>query len=954
MKPLFNRSKKPLSVAVTAALSMTLTQHVAFAQDADDEVVLTEEIVVTGSRIAKQDFVSNSPVSTVDREQFVLTNTINTESLLNSLPQTVPGFDRTSNNPGNGTATVDLRGLGANRTLVLMNGKRVTPTSSSGVVDINSIPASLIKNVEVLTGGASAVYGSDAVAGVVNFILRDDFEGVELNMSTEQTEKGDAGLSTIDLTIGGNFGGGRGNAVMNLQWTDREDLFQGDRGFSTFAQFDDVDASGNPILIDGGSSGVPGTSIFAGSLGAYSPDSFGVTFDPNGAIRPFRTSGDNDFYNYAPVNYIQLPQERYQATALASFEMTDHIELYSQTLFTSSSVPQQLAPTPIFQVSEFTIDGNPFLTGDSQQVLSDAFGGGVDANGNGIADTGTAFLRRRLEEVGPRVADSKFTSFQFQVGAKGSITDSWNYDAYYQFGQVDTIETQLGNVNRDRFSQALMLDTSDPTGSTCADSSANGSTTGCAPINIWGQGNISEEGAAFLRTAVSSSSLYEQQVMGISISGDLFELPAGTVGVAAGVERIDNDFRFRPSQDLAAGTIAGFNGSPAVSGAYDESSFFAEAYIPILRDAPLAALLDLGVSGRWSDFSTVGSVENYKIDASWAPIMSVRFRGSFSTATRAPNIGELFSPQGEGFPGSTDPCAAEGNPTPDVAAICAATGVPAADVGNPGLNLPAGQVRQLSGGNPDLDAEEADTWTAGIVYNADAIDLSVSLDYFDIEIEGYISSFGGGANNVLNTCYDATNPLGGIGSPFCDAIKRRADGTIEYVSVTSQNVASNTLKGFDLQAQYRFDGLGGQWGINYVATFTEEADFTPFEGADVIECAGKYGNDCGEPLPDYTHRATLSYARDSWMAQAVWRYVGESEDDDDDTVYFADELDAESYVDVSASYGFSNGMTVMAGIDNLMDTDPPIMGDNAEQANTYPATYDVFGRSYFVRFTWSL
>ena len=949
MKPLY---RNPMALAVAAAISSTFTANTVLAQDDTDDAAL-EEVMVTGSRIAKQDFVSNSPVATVDREQFVLTNTINTESLLNSLPQTVPGFDRTSNNPGNGTATVDLRGLGANRTLVLINGKRVTPGSSNGVVDINGIPASLIKSVEVLTGGASSVYGSDAVAGVVNFILRDDFEGVELNMSTEQTEKGDAGLSTIDLTIGGNFAEGRGNAVMNLQWTDREDLFQGDRGFSTFAQFDDVDDNGNPILIDGGSSGIPGTSIFAGGFSGYSPSS-GVTFDPNGAIRPFRTSGDNDYYNYAPVNYIQLPQERYQATALASFEMSDHIELYTQTMFTSSSVPQQLAPTPIFQVSEFTIDGNPFLTPESQQVLSDALGGDVDANGNGIADTGTGFLRRRLLEVGPRVSDSKFTSFQFQVGAKGSITDSWNYDAYYQFGQVDSSETQLGNVNRDRFSQALLLDTSDPTGSTCSDSAANGSTSACAPINIWGQGNISEEGAQFLRTAVASTALYEQQVMGISISGDLFELPAGTVGFAAGVERIDNDFRFRPSQDLAAGTIAGFNGAPAVSGAYDESSFFAETYIPILRDAPFAALLDVGLSGRWSDFSTVGSLENYKFDASWAPVPAVRFRASLSTATRAPNIGELFSPQGEGFPGSTDPCAAEGNPTPDVAAICQATGVPASDVGSLALNLPAGQVRQLSGGNPDLAEEEADTWTAGVVFTADNMDLSVSVDYFDIEIEGFISSFGGGANNVLNTCYDAADPLGGIGSPFCDAIKRRSDGTIEYVSVTSQNVALQTLNGFDVQAQYRFDALGGQWGINYVATFTEESDFTPFAGAEVIECAGKYGNDCGEPLPDYTHRATLSYARNSWVAQAVWRYVGESEDDDDETVYFADELDAESYVDVSASYGFSNGMSLMAGIDNLMDTDPPIIGDNQEQANTYPATYDVFGRTYFVRFSWAL
>ncbi len=950
MKPLF---RNPLSFAVSVALAGVMVPSLALAQDdaADDEV---EEVIVTGSRIAKQDFVSNSPVATVDREQFVLTNTINTEALLNSLPQTVPGLDRTSNNPGNGTATVDLRGLGANRTLVLIDGKRVTPTSSAGIVDINSIPASLVKSVEVLTGGASAVYGSDAVAGVVNFILRDDFEGVELNASTEFTEEGDAGLSTIDLTIGGNFGGDRGNAVLNLQWTDREDLFQGDRDFSTFAQFDDVDANGNPTLIDGGSSGIPGTSIFAGGFGGYS-DSFGVTFDPDGSVRPFRTGDVNDFYNYAPVNYIQLPQTRYQATALASFEISENIEVYSRALYTASEVPQQLAPTPIFQVSEFTLDGSPFLTPESQQVLSDAIGTGVDSDGDGIDDTASALVRRRLLEVGPRVADSKFNSFQFQIGAKGDLAESWSYDVYYQIGQVDTIETQLGNVNRDRFNQALLLDLSDPTGGTCADPSSNGATSGCAPINIFGEGNISEAGAAYLRTAVSASSLFEQEVMGASVSGELFNLPGGPIGVAFGYEHIDNSFRFRPSQDLAAGTIAGFNGSPAVEGAYDESSYFVEAYLPILRDLPGVALLDVSAAYRHSDVSTVGGLDNYKIDASWAPIEALRFRGSYSTASRAPNIGELFSPQGEGFPGSSDPCAAEGSPTADVAAICAATGVPAGAVGTPALNLPAGQVRQLSGGNPDLDAEDADTYTVGVVFVPEFVDgLSVSVDYFDIEIEGFISSFGGGANNVLNTCYDPANPSGGIGSAFCDVISRRSDGTIESVSVTLQNVAATTLTGFDVQAQYVLDGLGGQWAFNYLATFTEESNFTPFEGADTIECAGKFGLDCGEPLPEYTHRATINYSRDNWTAQLVWRHIGETDDDDPDTLYFTDTLDAEDYVDASARYEFSNGMSIMAGVDNLMDTDPPILGDNQEQANTYPATYDVFGRTYFVRFGWEM
>jgi outer membrane receptor protein involved in Fe transport len=365
--------------------------------------------------------------------------------------------------------------------------------------------------------------------------------------------------------------------------------------------------------------------------------------------------------------------------------------------------------------------------------------------------------------------------------------------------------------------------------------------------------------------------------------------------------------------------------------------------------------LDVSAAYRYSDFSTVGGLDNYKIDFSYAPIDSLRFRGSFSTASRAPNIGELFSPQGEGFPGSKDPCAAEGNPTADVAAICQATGVAASDVGSPALNLPAGQVRQLSGGNPDLEQEDADTYTLGVVFTPSVIDgLSVSVDYFDIEIEGYIASFGGGANNVLNTCYDPASAFGGIGSQFCDVVSRRADGTIESVSVTSQNVAGQTLTGFDVQAQYVLEGLGGTWALNYLATFTEESDFTPFDGADTIECAGKFGQDCGEPLPEYNHRATVNYARNNWTAQVVWRHIGSTDDDDENNTYFVEKLDSEDYIDASARYEFSNGMSLMAGVDNLMDSNPPILGDNQEQANTYPATYDVFGRTYFVRFGWEM
>jgi outer membrane receptor protein involved in Fe transport len=948
-----------LALALGAASTTAFTANVS-AQEESAEGDNVEKIAVTGSRIRKADFVSNAPVATIGAEQFQLSATVNTESLLNTLPQVIPGLDRTSNNPGNGTATVDLRGLGTNRTLVLINGTRAVPTTSGGTVDINNIPTALIEDVEVLTGGASAVYGSDAVAGVVNFILKDDFEGVQTNMSYEVTEEGDAAVWSTDITLGGNFADGKGNVVFNMSYTDREELFQGDRDFAQTALFDD----GNGGLEPGGSSGVPGTSIFAGGLGTFSPDSFGIVFDQNGSARPFVTSGQvNDFYNYAPVNYIQLPQERHQFTALGNYEISENAEIYARAMFTDSRVPQQLAPTPIFQTATFTLDGNPFIADATEQMLSDALGDGVDTDGDGIDDTATAFLRRRLEEVGPRVSNDSFNSFQFLVGLRGAIGDSsWTYDVNYSTGKANNLNAQLGNVNRGRFNQALLLATDangqvilDANGNpSCADTSTNGSTINCAPMNLFGEGNISQDAADFLKTAVSAIATFDQRIFSANVSGDtdgFFELPGGPVGMAFGYDHQDHDFVFLPSQDLAAGTIAGFSAQPGVAGGYTVSEVYGEIYLPILDGAPMADLLDMELAYRSADYSTVGSVESYKIAASWAPVEEVRFRAGFNTAVRAPNIGELFSPRNEGFPGAIDPCSALGTAATDagVAAICAATGVPANVMGSPALNLASNQVRAFGGGNPNLKEEEAETLTVGVVLTP-MEDLSISFDYFDIEIEDAVSAFGGGASNILNTCYDPTDPLGGAGSPFCNAVTRRADGTIFGIETAAQNVATQTLVGYDLIASYSMDVMDGTMSIDYLGTYTKENDFLPFAGGTVLECAGKFGTVCGEPVPEYKHRVTVKWSNDDLTAQLLWRYVGEVDDDDDTTDYSFEQISAYSSFDASASYHLSDNYQVTAGIDNLFNKKPPVIGGNDEQSNTYPATYDVFGRTYYVNF----
>ena len=953
-------NKKTLLIGTL--LSSALVSTEAFAQSASDD-----EIVVTGSRIQRtQDFVANSPVATVDEVQFERTGTINTEQLLNVVPQTVPGLTRTSNNPGNGTASVDLRGLGSNRTLVLVNGRRAQPTGAAGVVDINTIPPSLIESVEVLTGGASSVYGADAIAGVVNFILKDDFEGVEARAGFQATDKGDAETYSASVTVGANFDDGRGNAAATIGYTNRSALFQGDRDFSNVALFDD----GNGGLEPGGSSGVPGTSIFAGGLGDFS-DSFGVTFDPDGSARPFVTAGQvNDFYNYAPVNFIQLPQERYTLFTTADYEINEHFEVFVEGRFVQSEVPQELAPTPIFQTSTFSLDNSPFLTPATQQLLSDALGDGVDTDGDGIDDTATAFLRRRLVEVGPRQGNDNRQTFQLIGGLRGAINDSMNYEVFFSEGNTQNSSFQNGNVNRGRFDQALLLADADGDGNVdagagCSDGGTNGSTVPCAPLNIFGAGNISPEAAEFLRTAVSTTDETIQRVLQGNVTGELgdgMSLTDTPIGFAVGAEYIENSFVFRPSQDVAASTIAGFNGAPPVEGGFDVYSAYGELAVPLVENVAFAQSINLDLAGRVSDYSTTGTQYSYKIGGDWAVNDLLRIRGNYNTAVRAPNIGELFSPQGENFPGADDPCAADGGfvGNASVAAICTATGVPAGNLFTPTLNPAAGQVRSLAGGNPDLDTETAETFTIGAVISPDLFDsFSLAVDYYDISIDDVVTTFGGGTDNILNTCYTDAE-LGGVGSIFCDQVNRRADGTIDFVSNLQANAAGLDTTGIDIAANLRTNtdflggGLLGDMYLNYLGTLVLSNEFQAFEGDTVFDCAGFFGNNCGEPDPDYRHYVTAGFSKGMLNTQLTWQMLGsvtdgaELEPDftagDEQSV---SEIGAEHYFGASMTADINDNLALTFGVNNLLDNGPPVIGDNDEQANTYPSSYDVFGRTFF-------
>lgn len=945
-------------VIPAAASSQAAATAVSMVPGATDPMLAERPRRQTGS-LSKLDVSPGfRPEQTLTAADLQSVNAVNVESAIQRLPQAIPALDRSSNNPGNGRATVDLRGLGTRRTAVLVNGMPFVAYGSEGVADLNAIPQGLLKQVDVTTGGASVAYGSGAVAGAINFVLDENFQGSQVSVS-HQSADGGGGLSSADLTLGTSLGG-RGNFAVNFGFSEREALFLDDREATTFIQFDDVAPNGDPILINAGSSGVPGTSIFAGALGDFSP-SFGAIFDPDGSIRPFETGENNDFYNYAPANYLQIPQTRKHLTLLGNIQVNDSMEFYGLGMFSESETAIQLAATPIFQSGvEFTLDGSPFLTQSSLQVLSDAFGNGIDTDGDGIDDTATAFLRRRLLESGPRRSTTDSSSAYAQFGLRGNLGDNLEYDLYASRGSVRTDTTQEGNVSRDRFQQALLLDLqADPNGGVCQQTTSDTTNVPCAPINIFGEGNISQAGADFIAGGVAIDSSSTQNIYGARVTGTFDGLPAGEARLTLGAERQDTryDQRYILTNFPTQGTQAGFNAGSDFGGQTSAESVYADLYVPLISDARGAEVLDVELGYRLTDYTTSKGVASYGANVSWAPMEFARVRAGYNRAHRAPSIGELFAPQSEGFPGASDPCSASGSGgfiSQEQAAICVATGVPSGLVGSAALNLPSGQVRAISGGNPNLEEEQADTFFAGVEFAVPLSEegsLRAGIDYFLIEGSQGIAPFGGGANNVLSNCYDPNTSSAEAPNEFCDVISRRPDGSIDFVEITSQNNATFELEGLDIFAGVAMPVMGGSIGVDYNATVYNSNRSRSSSSADWLECAGVFGDLCGEPIPTYSHIVSAGWSFDRLGAKLIWRHLGEVSDDDDASLYFVEKIGAKNYLDAEVSLDLAGTFELAAGVQNLTNTGQPILGNNQEQANTFPATYDVYGRTYFVRLT---
>lgn len=916
------RKNRLLSSSAAALAALVLAAPGLSAQDADDSEDELEEVVVTGSRIPRRDLVANSPVSVIGLEEIQLQSTVEIDRVLDALPQTVSSNGPSTNNPGNGAANVNLRNLGTVRTLVLYNGRRMVGESTLGVVDLNNIPTALIERVEVSTGGASAVYGSDAMAGVVNFITKRDFEGVQVNGQYGVTQEGDGDRFSIDATFGSNFADGRGNVTLSVGYFDRSQIAAGSREFSSVQLDEFSDGSG---FFQGGSSRIP--------QGRFTGSGFNVFVNEAGGVTPY--NGTTDAFNFAPFNNLLLPLERWTFAGTAHYDLSDNVELFTEFNYAKNRVERQLAPTP-FAESGFTFDlNNPFMP----TALRDLYAAN-DTDGDGLV-TGSIF--RRMLESGPRISADDRDFYRLVGGLRGNI-EGFDWEVYYNYGRNDEAQRQQGNIVISRFQQGLLVDPDNPT--QCLNPAG-----GCVVLNPFGEGNFTQEMVDYVTIAATNLTSVEQQQIGANTTGTLVDLPAGPWGIAAGIEHRVERAENNPDTFLATGDIDGFNAGLPTSGEFDVSEIYLETVVPLLSDMPFAQYLAIEGGVRFSDYSTAGGVTSYKIGGEWVPVDGVKVRGLYQRAVRAPNVQELFLGQSNSFPGATDLCNDTSDRTAEIEALCLQMGVPEDALA--GFQQEDSQIEVLLGGNPDLQEETSDTFSIGLVYTPDFLPgLTVTADYYSIEIDDAIATFGGGLQSTIDACRADLD----INSAFCEVLStRRQDGQLEMVPLFNQNIARLTNKGIDWSAAYGFEALGGTFDLSVFGAYIIESTT---QGSPVVapsECEGTVGVRavCGRADPQWRWQQRTTYRNGPFRASLRWRFIGPVTDERvvlgarDLENTFVPEIESQHYFDLTFTYDVRENLSLFTTVDNLFNREAPVFGRGAAgQFNTDSGTYDVLGRRF--------
>ncbi len=978
----FQRSLIALAISTTVVIPNT----VAFAAEssesqAEQEV---ERISVTGSRIRRPGAVSTSPIFSMDIEELSYLQEPEVERILKVLPSTIPGDGANVNNGSAGAATVNLRGLGTQRTLILMDGRRMTPFNYNGEVDTSAIPTALLEGVDVVTGGASAVYGSDAISGAINFRMKKDFEGVELQYNHAVTGDNDGDKDNLSLTIGSNTADGKGNVAVSVSWMNRDQVLLGDRPLGLLgidsesgAGLAEFNAGLPPVEAAAGCDAPNAVDFVEGSGSTTSiPTRFALTgYAPaDGQFRNDGTIGtDCSRFNFNPTNFYQTPAKRYSATAIAHYEINDHADVYTTVNYNHISVVQQVAPSGTFGATFDIPLANPFIGDQARQYMidagNDALAAGLlntpgltnwrDENNNGVVDEADYLnvqLRRRTVELGPRTEEFSTDQFSILAGVRGEIAGDWMYDASYQYGETNRVTTRGGYTNLTNIQNAL--DSTD--GVNCA----NG-VSSCVPINLFGGlGTITPEMAAYSTAIALQTQKYSQEILLITANGPIEQIKSPwseeELSISVGYEHRTEKGSLTPDECLKeapASCQGGAGGNLlAIDGGFSSEEIFIEGILPVLEDVAFAERVDLEFGYRGADYSSVGSVDTWKLGATWQPVDNLLVRVMQQSATRAPNVGELSSPVVTGLDNATlDPCsiANAGNIDATLNQLCLSTGMVQAQVGTV-QDIVSGQINTFDGSDPTNapGAEEADTFTAGFVYSSDFLDnFVITVDYYDIEVENYIGEFS--PQEVLDGCY-----IGGD-SVACSKIQR-IGGALTLsgagVELFTTNLKSRQAEGVEVNVDFTYD-LGDMGELTFNANVNKYLTHKQqsSDQSEVIDCKGRFGTTCS-PTSDVRWVQRTTWSLDDLTISAQWRHMSSIDIQTDQIANTFEQfrkIESYDYVDLFASYHFGDHTKFTFGIDNIFEKDAPVVGGEVgstsyNSGNTFPSTYDNLGRMYKV------
>ncbi|MCK9542765.1 MAG: TonB-dependent receptor, partial [Novosphingobium sp.] len=813
----------------TTVLSLVALPQTAFAQDAADDSDAVEAIIVTGSRIQTTVPTTVAPVQVLSETLLENTGTVNVQELLLKNPVFgTPTFSRTNsgfNTSGAGAATVDLRNLGIDRTLVLIDGRRVVSgIPGSSAVDLNMIPTQMVKRIEVLTSGSgSAIYGSDAVAGVVNFILKDDFEGVEIDSKVGITEVGDSRTLDTGVLLGGNFADGRGNATVFFGYSNQGAAWK--RKHRTEWGRSNIDNISGIFFGEDIFSAVQPFYSGYNPQGTYFSDNFAWTYGPNGGpLQPCTATNATSCggglgagptgFNRTAYRYLAVPVERYLLNFNAHYDVSDSITAFMQGSFQSTNARAIIEPfpwdtdtsgkqyanaqMPIETLYNGTIHRNPFVP---DAIFNDA----SDTDGDGLRDI---FVQKRLADFGNRTTASTQNTFRIVGGLKGEIAPDWSFEGFVNYGQSDVTQTGSGQINVVNFRLSQQIVPDGAGGYWCAD--ANARANGCVPANVFGLNSFSPEAVAYLEAPQFYKATQKQTQVGLNVTGSIGSLwGANPIGVTVGTE-----YR-REAQESAWDALqtAGLNGGnalPPTKGAYDLYEFYGETLIPLISSGFVHDFTVRGAA-RFSHYSTVGNTFSWNAGAEFAPVRDIRFRVMYAETVRAPNIRELFEGLSQDFPTVNDPC--EGIGLTGGGAVgdnCrAAPGV----IDNINANGGAFTLTQadiqgvtsFAGGNPNLREEKGKTLTAGVVINPRSIDalrnLTITADYFQIKVKDAIVDTP--LQFILDQCYGQSN------QSFCDFVVRRPAisgpnnaGSLKEVNSGRTNSGGIKTSGIDVTLNY--------------------------------------------------------------------------------------------------------------------------------------------------------